>query len=286
VARLAEAAVPTARAAVYVRRGDDYELAAAPRLGGRWTRVGFRVPSEDFAGAVPGTAETAPARLRELAADQGLGFAWTVAAPGTEPPTGVVVVFVGEKRFLHAGERAGLDRAAHVLARTLDSERRIDAEHRAVTSDPLSGVAARAATVAALGSAPVGANVMAVQVDGIDAINREHGVAVGDAVLAQVGRTLHEQTRRRDLVGRVGSRTFVVVSTGGRDDDGSANSWAERITATLRTPVLADGARLEPACRIAVTAVRRDQDGLGALDDVLGRLRGKNLRSGLAVGDR
>lgn len=288
VARLAEAAVPSARAAVYVRRGDDYELAAAPRLGGRWTRVGFRLSADDFATTVPGAVETAPAAMVELATDHGLGFAWVVAAPGTEePPTGLVVVFVGEKRFLNCGERAGLDRAAHVLARTLTSERRLVAQHGATGTDAVTGVAARPAVVAALAAAGSGATVMAVQVDGLAEINRERGTDIGDAVLVQVARSLCQTSRQRDLVGRIGSRTFVVVGNAAeRDDRAGVGAWSERVLAALRSPVLAGGERIEPRCRIAVAAPLGAQDGLDALDEALGLLERQNLRSGRAVGDR
>ena len=287
VARMVEAAVPTARTALYARREDDFELVAAPQLGGPWTRVAFRLPGADYAGATPGTLDTAPARMVALASDAGVGFAWVMAVPGVDAEVGgLIVVFVGEKRFVTIDERAGLERCSRAFERVLTAEVRAAAERRRATTDVLTGAATRAVALEALATADGSASVLLVRVDGLAEINARHGLEAGDAVLAQVGAGLHGGGRQRDLVARLSGSTFVVVGSGragGRDP----GPWVDRLREQLLTPVLAGGTRLVPECRIAVADGERDESGLQTLARAEALLRGgENLHSGTALGDR
>ena len=86
------------------------------------------------------------------------------------------------------------------------------------TTDPLTGVLNRRALDVRLGqmaeacaeaAAPMA--VLFCDVDHFKRVNDNHGHAVGDRVLARIGKLMMEGRRRGDLVGRWGGEEFIVV---------------------------------------------------------------------------
>lgn len=117
---------------------------------------------------------------------------------------------------------------AQVLAVGRDVTDRHDAEMRLAASeeryrelalrDALTGLANRRLLDELLTSALARARrdghrlvVSYLDLDGFKGINDEHGHAVGDAVLVEVGRRLRTGLRESDVVARVGGDEFVVV---------------------------------------------------------------------------
>lgn len=67
------------------------------------------------------------------------------------------------------------------------------------------------------------------RIDNLPAINREHGYALGDCVLSEVGRRLHRCTRRQDIAARIGGRRLALFLPA--TDEAQAAEVAERLCA-------------------------------------------------------
>ncbi|UWQ21039.1 GGDEF domain-containing protein [Jannaschia sp. W003] len=134
------------------------------------------------------------------------------------------------------------------LATRLDRSLRL-AEREAVT-DGLTGLANRRAmdrrlgALAASGAEPFG--VMHLDLDHFKTVNDTLGHAAGDAVLAEVAAVLRRETRRGDLLARVGGDEFVVVFPDCADRELLAGI-ARRILAGLARPIPFDGRE----CRVS-----------------------------------
>jgi diguanylate cyclase (GGDEF)-like protein len=86
-----------------------------------------------------------------------------------------------------------------------------------------------------------------LDVDHFKPINDEHGHAMGDRVLAALGRLFAHQARRTDLVGRWGGEEFVVVLAGAAEP--GARIAAERIRSAVEKMSVLD----DKGQRVAVT---------------------------------
>ncbi len=254
-ARLAEAGAPGTRAALYRIADDQMELLAATALPTAWARVAGRVPVPD--GVKNGVdIEPAAGRIAELASEHGLGFGWTVLGAdrtevGTAPAAaGVAVcVFVGNKRFLTASERASVARAADLTATAIALHDRAIAADDSVAIDALTGVLGRRAFFDALDAAARPLTLMLVHVGSVVAVNSAHGYEAGDATLRAVALALQGVVRRRDIVGRLSGATFAIAGPARRPDH-DADRWADRVREAVRTRLVAAGRVLEPACRV------------------------------------
>lgn len=108
------------------------------------------------------------------------------------------------------------------IGELLEARRTIDLQRaelvRAATLDPLTGVASRTAILARLDLEVAEARryhhpaaVVLLDVDGLGALNAEHGIAVGDAVLREVALRVRLRIRAADSLGRSGSDGFLAV---------------------------------------------------------------------------
>jgi diguanylate cyclase (GGDEF)-like protein len=129
-------------------------------------------------------------------------------------------------------------RILDVIARELGGPLRMamlveEAQH-AATTDPLTGIMNRRALLAALDVEQSRSErhgypmaLLLLDVDHFKTINDQHGHAMGDQVLAALGRLLATEVRKTDFVGRWGGEEFVAVLSGA--DEEGARSGAERI---------------------------------------------------------
>lgn len=126
------------------------------------------------------------------------------------------------------------------------------AEQMALT-DPLTGLANRralelsldrAAMMAAAGGPPFA--LAHIDLDFFKAVNDTYGHAAGDQVLLRVAEVLRSESRRQDVVARVGGDEFVLLLED-LVSESQIGPIATRIIAALERPVVVGGAQ----CRIS-----------------------------------
>jgi len=115
-------------------------------------------------------------------------------------------------------------------------------------------------------------SIIAIDLDHFKDVNDRLGHAAGDDVLASLARVLQDQTRRQDVVGRIGGEEFAVILPEASREE--AVELAERVRAHLRSvTVAASGialtvtaslgvAELLPADRSASETLRRADQAL------------------------
>ena len=155
---------------------------------------------------------------------------------------------------------------------------------RAVTVDALTGTAARRAILERLAIEVAearrythGVAMVLLDIDRFRTLNEEHGLAVGDAVLREVGLRMRLRMRAADALGRVGSDSFAAVLPH-TDEQGAAafaNAVLDRVAGR---PIATDAGELQPTVSIGVALMRpgmdlSDQQLLVAADEALGSAR-------------
>lgn len=248
VARLVERGTADGVVAVYLRRGDRLDLAAAPSAPSAFTtaaatlRVGEVIP-------LPGTIQPLSGALSAIATDTGFAFGWWCAiadADGVDRAR--IVVLATAKRFLSEDERARCDEAVSLISVALDAATNVQRADDADTYDALTGVLNRTALLRRLEPSATSRELahaadlvaISIQIDGIADANRRLGLESGDAVLVAVAERLRRAVRGRDLVARWSGARFVVV---GRNRGGSSAlaAFVARLGAGLAPPVHVSG---------------------------------------------
>lgn len=155
-----------------------------------------------------------------------------------------------ELLYLTEAKTAVMDELA-ALNRQLDLARTA-AEAQALT-DTLTGLANRRALDAALAGAVetaarngAGFALLHLDLDLFKQVNDTLGHAAGDAVLCRVAEVLRGETRKQDIVARVGGDEFVLILPGQTDPD-QIEAVARRIIAGLEAPMTFEGR----PCRIS-----------------------------------
>ncbi|MFL5712355.1 MAG: GGDEF domain-containing protein, partial [Chloroflexota bacterium] len=101
-----------------------------------------------------------------------------------------------------------------------------------------------------------GGVLVAIDLDGFGQINKddEKGYAVGDEVLAEIGRRLRSQTRTGDAVARPGGDEFGGFFAGTFDEE-SAVGLGERLLKEIRRPVVTSAGVVEVGASIGLVIV-------------------------------
>jgi diguanylate cyclase (GGDEF)-like protein len=124
------------------------------------------------------------------------------------------------------------------------TQERLAEMERLADTDSLSPVANRRAFVRELSRVmsyaerhKVETSILFFDVDGLKAVNDDHGHAAGDAVLQHIANILRAQVRTSDVVGRLGGDEFAAILTHANEEQ--ATMKAEQIQAAIAaTPVV------------------------------------------------
>ncbi|SIS65884.1 GGDEF domain-containing protein [Phaeovulum vinaykumarii] len=169
--------------------------------------------------------------------------------------------------------RSGVMAELRALNERLEDARR-EAEAQAM-SDPLTGLANRRAleqelervvALAARGGSPFA--LAHIDLDHFKEVNDTLGHAAGDGVLARAAEILREETRRSDMVARIGGDEFVMVLRGTVSRP-RLKALGERIIARLETAELADGqpCRVSASMGVAISSDYRPPEAERMLAD-------------------
>lgn len=90
-----------------------------------------------------------------------------------------------------------------------------------------------------------------LDLDNFKPINDNHGHAVGDLLLQQVAKRLHDSVRASDTVGRIGGDEFVLLM-GELVATDAALALAEKIRQEVRRPYRIEGRELTISCSLGV----------------------------------
>ena len=141
--------------------------------------------------------------------------------------------------------------------------------------DPLTQVLTQPAVIADLLEAIAQAerydnplSLAVVDVDGLDAVNRQYGQAAGDRVLQTVAGILSEALRMPDRIGRYGEDEFLLILPQTTADD--AATLADRLRGTVaRTAIPHDDQSFKATVSIGLTRFNKGDD----MERLLSRLK-------------
>lgn len=157
-----------------------------------------------------------------------------------------------ELLYLHEAQSAVLQESRQLNARLEHARSR--AEDLALT-DPLTGLANRRAMERDLSRrlemcAPF--VLLHVDLDHFKEVNDTFGHAAGDAVLQAAAQVFLDETRRDDLVARVGGDEFIVILSGQMRRQ-RVRSLGERIIARLEAPIAFEGQSLRVSASVGAS---------------------------------
>ncbi|HET9878020.1 MAG TPA: GGDEF domain-containing protein [Candidatus Limnocylindria bacterium] len=224
---------------------------------------------------------------RRIATERGRPLELTVAAGGPD-----AMIIVVRDQALERNETTEAARLARELRGTieelLDARRTVDLQRgeleRASQVDTLTGVASRRsfldrlrteASQARRYSHPVA--VVMIDIDDFASLNREHGLAIGDAVLRELALRLRLRMREADALGRLGGDCFAVILP--HTDERGAAVFADAVLRRMVTrPVDTAAGSLTVMVSLGVALMRPgmdvDDEGLlAAADEALASAR-------------
>lgn len=121
--------------------------------------------------------------------------------------------------------RVRVELEERVRTRTAELERALKENHRLATTDELTGLSNRRGFYLLAEPALLetlrrggGCALAYLDVDGLKAVNDDHGHDVGDTLIVDVANVLRGWLHHSDIAGRVGGDEFCVLVTEGRDD--------------------------------------------------------------------
>jgi len=103
-----------------------------------------------------------------------------------------------------------------------------------------------------------------IDLDKFKAVNDNHGHAVGDALLREVGRRLRRVARQDDLLARLGGDEFAVLQAPVATE-ASARALAERINRTMAMPFEIEGIKLTIGASVGVRLTTPEDHDAAAL---------------------
>lgn len=186
-------------------------------------------------------------------------------------------LYIQEAKTVVMGELRALNTRLETARRT--------AEHQALT-DPLTGLVNRRALDQALGRSILLAQetgtpfcVAHLDLDLFKAVNDTLGHAAGDHVLMAVAEILLEETRRSDVVARVGGDEFILLLRG-RADAADMQLLGDRIIRRLETPIPFEGemCRISGSIGVALSTSYRSLSAEEILADADGALYASKRR--------
>ena len=182
-----------------------------------------------------------------------------VPIPSTteEIPLGTLAVYWRrDVADLNDDELAGLEELARSSARAIENARRYKAVHDLAELDPLSGLYNRRYFQDTLAREVKRAQryrrrlaLLVFDVDGLKAINDEHGHLAGDTLLLEAADRLRSVLRSADVACRVGGDEFAVIIPESTVAD--AKQLHERLTRVLRAEAAGPVDRIEVSAGIA-----------------------------------
>jgi diguanylate cyclase (GGDEF)-like protein len=275
-------------------------LATAAALSARSTALGL------LAGGLAAMAISRPGALDAVAplaafAAGGLLMLWTAAArqiqvrpalPNADDVAESPPPLLGWPPGSRAASAVSPDDEADRLARELrgtleellETRRTIEVQRaeiaRAASTDPLTGVATRRAILERLRFEAAEARrythplaLLLLDIDAFAAINHDHGLEVGDAVLRELALRLRLRMRAADALGRAGGDSFLAILP--HTDERGATVFAEALMRRLSTrPVTSGAGEIAVRVSIGVAFVRpgmtmSDEELLVAVDEAL-----------------
>ncbi len=231
------------------------------------------LPAEDVTGTTIGSVAGLELRLHRYNG----GIAVIIPDPGTTPDTdrlgrelrGTIEELLAARRTIEL-QRAELERASSV--------------------DPLTGVASRSAIIERLAVEVAQARryqhpvaVVQIDLDNFAALNGDHGIEGGDAVLREVALRTRLRVRAADALGRAGSDGFLAILPH-TDEAGAAifaNALRERLA---QRPIAVGEANVEITVSVGVAVMRAGEEL--DLDGLLGRVHEALESARGAGGDR
>jgi diguanylate cyclase (GGDEF)-like protein len=174
-------------------------------------------------------------------------------------PTHVMGIPVAELTTKVRDVLMGLMQEVESLRRELDrTKEKLTEVERVADTDTLSPIANRRAFVRELSRVMsyaerynIETSLLFFDVDGLKAVNDEHGHAAGDAVLMHIADAISANIRTSDVVGRLGGDEFAVILS--HANEVQARQKADLLQSRIcETPVLFQGKSISTAASVGV----------------------------------